>query len=283
MKLGIVMEGGASRTIFSCGVTDVFIEADLYPDYFVGVSAGIAYGVSYLSKQKGRNAYITKKYMHDKRYMGMRYLIDPTRRCYYNLDFAFGKIPNRLVPFDYEALANFPGKIEAVVTNIETGDAEYMDIPRFETDWKTTIASCALPLLFQPIKIGDGYYIDGGVADSIPYKRAFEEGCDKVIVILTRERNYIKHDEGALRLLCRAYRKFPKVVERLINRADAYNRISDELAELEKQGKIFVIAPEDTFGVRRTERSWEKLGPLYKEGVRTAKQQMEEIYRYLES
>ncbi len=283
MKLGIVMEGGASRTIFSCGVTDVFLDENIMPDYLIGVSAGIAYGVSYVSGQRGRNAQFTREYMHDRRYMGIQHWLNPRKRCYYNLDFAFDKMANVLIPYDYDALANYPGQVVAVVTNIETGEPEYKELPAYERKWETTIASCSLPVLFPPVKLGDHYYMDGGIADSIPYKKAMEEGCDKIIVILTRERAYEMGEEKAAKLIHLACRKYPKVVERLKNRAEDYNRNCREMFELEKQGKLFVIAPRDTFGVGRTERRWEQLGRLYEEGVEVAREQMEALKMYLGS
>ena len=166
MKLGIVMEGGASRTIFSCGVTDCFLEEGLMPDYFVGVSAGIAYGVSYLSRQKGRNWQLTETYMPDKRYMGPKYLFDRNMKSFYNIPFVFGEIPNKLLPFDYEAFKAFNGEAEAVVTNIRSGQAEYLPVPRDDKDFSLIVASCSLPILFQPVKIGRHYYLDGGVSPS---------------------------------------------------------------------------------------------------------------------
>ena len=283
MKLGVVMEGGASRTIFSCGVTDVFMDENIYPDYLIGVSAGIAYGVSYASGQRGRNAEFTEKYMGDRRYMGIHHFLNPRKRCYYNLEFAFGEIPNKLVPYDYDALANYPGPVVAVVTNIHTGEPEYFELPKYERHWETTIASCALPVLFPPVKLGKNYYLDGGISDPIPYKKALAEGCDKVIVILTRERDYVKGEEKAMGIIKRACRKYPHIVERMNRRAEDYNRISKELLEEEKKGNIFVFAPRDTFGVGRTEGDWSKLGPLYQEGVDMAREQMGALRKYLES
>ena len=121
MKLGMVFEGGASRTTFSCGVMDAFLEEELMPDYFIGVSAGIAFGVSYLSKQKGRNLKILEEYMADKRYMGLKYLFDRKKKSYYNIGFVFDEVPNKLLPFDYETFAGYKGVVEACVTNIHTG------------------------------------------------------------------------------------------------------------------------------------------------------------------
>ncbi len=229
MKLGIVMEGGASRTAFSCGVTDCFLEENLLPDYFVGVSAGIAFGVSYLAGQKGRNRKIIEQYLPDKRYMGLKYLFDRKMKSFYNIPFVFGEVPNTLLPFDYEAFAAYPGEVEAVVTNIRTGQAEYLAVPRDDKEFGVIVASCALPVLFQPVLVGRNYYLDGGVADSVPYQRAFEKGCDKVIVILTRPRGYVKKTEKSVGAAARLYRRFPRLVKSLKNRADSYNRCMKEL------------------------------------------------------
>ena len=281
MKLGIPMEGGASRTVFSCGVTDALLEEDIMPDYFIGVSAGIAYGVSYLSKQKGRNLEIIQKYMHDKRYMGVRHLLK--ERNFYNIPFVFNEIPNKLEAFDYEAFEAFPGKVEACVTNIHTGKPEYVEVPRHDDKFSVLVASCALPVLFQPVKLGKHYYLDGGLSDSIPYRHAIQEGCDKNIVILTRKRGYVKKTGHAGKISMKLYRKYPKVVEDIRTRPDKYNACIQELMEREKAGEIFVIAPETTHGVKRTESSPKLLTKLYEEGYQQAKKQMEDLKQYLKS
>ncbi len=281
MKLGIVMEGGASRTVFSCGVTDCFLEEELMPDYFVGVSAGIAYGVSYLSRQKERNLKIIMEYMPDKRYMGVRYLLDRNMKSFYNIPFVFGDVPNRLLPFDYGAFAAYEGEVEAVVTNIRTGRPEYLPVLRDDRSFETIVASCALPVLFQPVRIGKRYYLDGGISDSVPYRRAWEKGCDKVIVILTRERDYVKKAEKAQLAVSALYHRYPKLVECLKRRAEVYNQSMKELYQAEREGRIFVLAPEDVFGTKRTESSPEKLRKLYEEGYAQAKKSMDAIRSYL--
>lgn len=279
MKLGITMEGGASRTVFSCGVTDAFLEEDIMPDYFIGVSAGIAYGVSYLSRQKGRNLTIIQKYMNDKRYMGMRHLFKG--RNFYNIPFVFEEIPNKLEAFDYEAFQAFPGKVEACVTNLHSGKAQYLEVPRQDDKFEVLVASCALPILFQPVKVGRHYYLDGGISDSVPYKHAMGEGCDKNIVILTRERGYVKKQERAGGISMKLYKKYPNIVEDLRTRPERYNACMKELSEREEAGEVFVIAPETTYGIGRTESNPDKLTKLYEEGYRQAKSQMADLKRYL--
>ena len=283
MKLGITMEGGASRTIFSCGVTDAFLEENIMPDYFIGVSAGIAYGVSYLSRQKGRNKEIAQKYMADKRYMGPRHLFNRKNRSFYNISFVFDEIPNQLVPFDYDEFERFPGKVVATVTNIHTGKAEYLEVPRRDNKFDLLVASCALPILFRPVKIGNHYYLDGGLSDSVPYKQAIKEGCDKNIVILTRERGYVKKPERGGDISRRLYKKYPKIAEDLKNRPEVYNKCMEELLQAEKRGEVFVIAPKTTMGVGRTESNPQKLTALYEEGYRQAMEQMADLKRYLQT
>lgn len=119
MKTGLVLEGGALRTIFSSGVCDAFLNEKLpMPDYTIGVSAGIAYGVSYLSRQKRRNLQLLMHYANDRRYMGWGNFFDPRNRSYFGLKFAYDTIPNELVPFDYDTFEAYPGQVEAVVTNL---------------------------------------------------------------------------------------------------------------------------------------------------------------------
>ena len=187
MKTGLVLEGGAFRTIFSSGACDGLLAGNIMPDYCVGVSAGIAYGVSYISKQSGRNLEILTRYANDKRYMGVNNLFRPgNHRCYFGLQFTYDTIPNELIPFDYDTFAAFPGEVEAVVTNMDTGKAEYLPVPKRDDHFELLQATCALPFLFPVYHINGKPYMDGGTADAIPYDRAVEKGCGRIVVILTR-------------------------------------------------------------------------------------------------
>lgn len=283
MKLGVTLEGGASRTIFSCGVTDALLEENIMPDYFIGVSAGIAYGVSYLSKQPGRNLKVAMEYMKDKRYMGFRYLFNKEKKTYYNIDFVFGEIPNELDPFDYKAFAEYPGKCVAVVTNIHTGEAEYIEVPRDDKSFEVLVASCSLPILFQPVKIKNHYYLDGGIADSIPYKQAIREGCDKNIVVLTREPGYVKKTDKSVKLAASLYKKYPYMAESMLTRAERYNASLAELLEKEEKGEVFIIRPESTYGMKRTERDPKALKKMYDQGYETMKREMDRLKEYLKA
>ena len=267
MKTGLVLEGGALRTIFSAGVCDAFLDGGLpMPDYTVGVSAGIAYGVSYLSRQSRRNLKLVTTYANDPRYMSMRNLLDRKNRSYFGLKFSYETIPNQLLPFDYDTFEAYPGTVEAVVTNVDTGKAEYLPVPRRDAPNLVLEATCAIPLMFPVIEVDGQPYLDGGCADPIPWKRAFEVGCDRVVVILTRERDYRKESDSSFRMVKNTFRKHPEFVETMRTRAERYNASREELFALEREGKVLVIAPEDTLGCSRTEKDLEVLRGLWQAG-----------------
>ncbi|MBP0973568.1 MAG: patatin family protein [Oscillospiraceae bacterium] len=283
MDLGLVLEGGAHRTIFSSGVTDALLDAGIMADYVIGSSAGITYGLSYVSGQKGRNREMLRRFVRSSSYMGMHHLLNPMNRSYYNLKYVFETIPNELLPYKYAALQRFQGKVIAAVTNLETGEAEYLDVSRTDRTWQVLRATCALPLMFRPIEIDGQLYADGGIADSIPFRKAIEDGCNKTIVVLTRERSYRKNEESLMHVAVNKYRKkYPAYAEQLETRHLRYNVCVSELEDLETAGEVYVIAPEDTLGVGRTEKCVDKLMALYAQGYALTMQQMPAIRAYLE-
>lgn len=279
--LGLTCEGGGSRTVYSCGVMDVLLKEKIIADYFIGVSAGIAFGVSYCSGQTGRNLTLASEYMNKPEYSGIRHMLNPKNRSLYNMDYVYYQVPGKELPFDFEAFKAYPGEVISVVTNVRTGRAEYLPCDRDDRHFTHLRASCALPLLFPEIEINGEKYLDGGIADSIPYKQAIEFGCDKNIVILTRPRDYVKTDEPAMKLAIRRYRKYPELVQAMRTRAERYNECVAELKELQSEGKVFVFTPKTTFNVGRTESDSVKLKKLYDHGYRHAQWAMDSLRKYL--
>ena len=202
-------------------------------------------------------------------------------RCYFGLQFTYDTIPNELIPFDYETFAAFPGEVEAVVTNMDTGKAEYLPVPKRDEHFELLQATCALPFLFPVYHINGKPYMDGGAADAIPYDHAVEKGCDRVVVILTRERSYIRKQESLQPLIDRFYRKYPKFCDTMRRRADDYNACRGRLFRLEREGKVLIIAPKCTKGFSRTERDVEKIKALYQDGYQQAVARQEEIRAFL--
>ena len=242
MKTGIVFEGGAFRTIFSCGVMDALVENDIMPDYMIGVSAGAAYGVSMASKQPRRNLDVLMKYRNDKRYLGLSNMIDKDNKSIYGLEFSYETIPNELNLFDYDAFKQYKGDFYCVVTNLLTGQPEYMKYTGDDRTNTVLKATCALPMLFPPIIINDVPYMDGGLSDSIPYLKAIEDGCDRIIVVLTRQSGYTKTTSRSTKAIAYSYRnQYPKLTETMLTRASRYNESLKGLDQYVKEGRIITI------------------------------------------
>ena len=264
--VGLVLEGGGMRGSYTLGILDVFLENRLFFPYVIGVSAGACNAASYVSRQTGRGERIAETYGMDRRYVSPLNLLG-REHSMFGMDFIFDEIPDVHDPFDYDAFEAYPGQVEAVVTNLLTGRPEYREVPRRDAHFRLLQATCAMPILFQPIRLDGGIpYLDGGCSDAIPWKRALEAGCDRVVVVLTRERSYRKEPEQLMPLFRRVYRKYPAFVEDLRTRAERYNESRKELFQLEQEGRILVIEPRDTRGFSRTERDREKLLAMWQEG-----------------
>ena len=278
MKVGLVLEGGAMRGMFTAGVLDVFLDEQIHIDGIVSVSAGALFGVNFPSKQKGRVLRYNKKYLNDKRYMGWHSLF--TTGNIVNKDFAFYQLPFELDVFDQEAFARSGIDFYTVLTNVESGEAEYVKIHDAFEQMETLRATSAMPFVSKMVEIDGKKYLDGGIADSIPLRFCQQLGYDKIIVILTRPLDYRKTPTNSL-IFNAFYRRYPKLVERLTNRYVDYNRAVEDVIRLNEQGEIFVIRPSVTLPSRRIEKDVAKVQAMYDLGVADAKMAMPMLKQYL--
>lgn len=278
MSTGLVLEGGGLRGIYTVGVLDVFMDNDIKVDGIIGVSAGALFGVNYPSGQRGRGLRYNLEYAKDPRYMSFRNLIKTGNIV--GKEFAYYDIPFRRDVFDEEAFEKSGIDFYAVVTNVENGKAEYIKIDNAFEQMEAFRATSSMPLVSKFVEIDGKKYLDGGCADSIPVKKCMEMGYDKVVVVLTRPLDYRKKKEnGWLNSL--AYRKYPEFVKTLNNRPDDYNKTVEEIIELEKQGKVFVIRPSKTIPIKRIEHDTEVIQRMYDLGLEDGKKQMEGLKKYL--
>lgn len=283
VKTGIVFEGGAFRTIFSCGVMDALVENDIMPDYMIGVSAGAAYGVSMASKQPRRNLDVLMKYRNDKRYLGLSNMIDKDNKSIYGLEFSYETIPNELNLFDYDAFKQYKGDFYCVVTNLLTGQPEYMKYTGDDRTNTVLKATCALPMLFPPIIINDVPYMDGGLSDSIPYLKAIEDGCDRIIVVLTRQSGYTKTTSRSTKAIAYSYRnQYPKLTETMLTRASRYNESLKGLDQYVKEGRIITIQPTTSKSFSRLEKDKNKILSMYNDGYNQCYELLDTIKEFYE-
>ncbi|WP_194190201.1 patatin-like phospholipase family protein [Clostridium chrysemydis] len=274
--VSLVLEGGTLRPIFSAGVMDALIDNNITFPYCIGVSAGITNGFSYFSNQKGRNLEILKKYRNDKRYLGFRNFLKC--KSIFGLDFVFDELPNKLSPYDFDALENYKGRVLVGVTNAKTGKTEYLDGKIRDDKNMALRATCAIPLFFPAIKINGNDYYDGGLLDPIPIKKAIEDGNDKHLIILTRPKSYRK-TLGKSNVLASKIvgRKYPKLKASFLNRHKMYNDTVKFCEELESLGKAIIIRPKEDEAIESFEKDITKLEKAYKDGYNACVNNLEKI------
>ena len=279
MKVGLVLEGGGMRALFTAGVLDALLDVkELDIDGIVGVSAGALFGANYVSGQKERAIRYNKKYARDKRYMGLHSWITTGNAV--NKEFAFYELPFKLDVFDQEKFKESKIDFYVVMTNVENGKSEYVLITDVFEQMEYLRATSALPFASKIIEINGKKYLDGGISDSIPIDYCESLGYDKIILVLTRPENSYKEDK--LNFLYKlVYRKYPNLVERLINMRKDYEVVLKKIKKLENENKIFVIRPPKVLKIGRLEKDENKIQEVYDIGLNTGKIEIDELLNYL--
>lgn len=276
MKTGLVLEGGGQRGIYTVGVLDCFADHGIAFDYCVGVSAGAANAVSYLSSQRGRNIRINTGYARDRRYLSLSNLI--RNKSLFGMDFIFDELPNHLEPFDYDAFFSCPTQMEAGVTNLETAQEEFFDKESMREHYSDVLrASASMPLFSPKVMIGGKAYYDGGTADPIPFQRALDRGCDRLVAVLTRDRDYVEQPTRGWLIYSKVFKAYQPMVHLLDTRHHIYNEERRRLFALEQAGQAIVIAPSRPLEISTFESRKAKLLKTWELGYIDASAQLEKI------
>ena len=278
MKVGLVLEGVAMRGMYTAGVLDVFLEKCISVDAVVGVSAGALFGVNYLSRQKGRVIRYNKRFNSDKNYMGLRPLLREGNIV--STKYAYEEVPRKLDPFDDESYKKSGIPFYAVVTDIETGEPEYIQVYSAFEQMDVLRASGSMPFVSKPVLYNNKMYLDGGISDSIPFQWLSSQGYDKLIVILTRDMEYRKKPMSSS-LIKLFYKKQPQLSEKLLKRHDVYNKSVELLKQWENEGKVFVIRPSKPIEIGRIETNPDKLQEVYDLGLKDATESLLELQKYI--
>lgn len=269
MKTGIVDVGGGYRGVYACGVLDFCLDQGIAFDIGIGVSAGSANLSSYCSGQRGRNRRFYTEYGLRKQYAGFGNWI--TKRSFINLDYVYGTLSNANGedPLDYEAVIRNPMMYYVVATEALTGKPRYFDKSDLkQDDYGIMKASSAIPFVCRPYEVGGTLYYDGALSDPVPVQRAFDLGCERVVLILTLPRDTVRTPAKDEKVAARIQKKYPLAAEGLRRRAETYNRGVERAKAYEAQGKLLIVAPEDTFGVQTLCRDAGAMNRLYESGYR---------------
>lgn len=278
-KSGLVLEGGGTRAIYTSGVLDAFMENDITFPYVIGVSAGTCNGASFLGKSLHRQHDITINYSGDKRYMSIKNMLRTGE--YLGSEWIFNDLSYDLSPLDQDTFDNSNSVFCCVVTNAKTGKAEYLYPDSLRPRGCPEIrASCSLPIATKGCEIGGELYFDGGLADSIPLERALDDGCQKAVVILTQHKGY--HKSPMNPKLKKAFKKYPKIGEAIVNRHIVYNRQLEFVKKMQEQGLAYVIQPSAPLDCPTLEKSKAKLESIYQLGYKKGIKVIDEVRAFTE-
>lgn len=278
-KTVFVLEGGAMRGLYSAGVLDEFMKNGISTDAIYGVSAGALFGINFKSRQIGRAIRYNLKYAHEKNYMGLYSLI--TTGDIMNKEFCFNKLVHELDRFDFDTFDNSPIDFYAVVTNMETGQAEHIKITDARNDLEALRASGSMPFVSNLVEYKGSKYLDGAVSDPIPLQKALDEGYEKIVVVLTRPEGYKKHKDYLPYDL--VYNKYPNFIKTAKKQYKDYNKTLELIKKLENEGRIIVLRPSKNLKVARVEKNLNKLNAIYQLGVDDSMENLDKVKKYLEN
>ena len=267
-QTALVLEGGGMRGVFTSGVLDWMIDHDITFPYLVGVSAGSSNALSFAAHQRGRGKYVFADLQVERHYLGLRNI--PRHHSIMDMDLLYRELPESIWPYDYAAYRANPMRVESVATDCLTGQAIYLEEKNDPARIIDIVkASSSLPFVC-PIAHVDGHpMLDGGIADSIPLERAFSQGYEHAIVVLTRHRGYRK-EEKPPHIPAFIYKRYPQLRKALLTRGKRYNEQLAWVERLEDEGRITVIRPDHPVEVARIETDLDKMNKLYQHGFEVA-------------
>ena len=279
-KVGLIVEGGGMRGIYGCGVLDAFMENSIRFPYGIGVSAGAANLASFVAEQEGRNYRFYTNYAFDERYMSFKNFV--TTGSFFGMDYIYSELTEIVDPIDFDKLLNNDMEYYVVAVDAITSKPVYFskeDVRKHKGD--IFKASSAVPAMCRPIEIDGKLYFDGGVSDSIPVKRALADGCDKIVAVLTRPRDYLKKPEMGKAIYSEILKDYPAIIRAMNVRHYIYNTTREYLFKLEEEGKAFIFCPEKSEGVNLISRNKEDLVTMYNVGKVSAEMQIEKLKEFM--
>ena len=283
-KIGLVVEGGGMKCAYNAGILDVFLDHQITFDYCIGVSGGAGNVASFVAGQRGRNIRFFTEHIHSPQYFGVKSLLKTGNL--FGLQYIYGDLTNTTGkdPLDFPAIMKNPAEYEVAATNAVTGEAEYFGKEDMkQDDYRPIMASSAIPAACRPVVINGVPYYDGGISDAIPVRRALEKGCDRIVVILSKQRDYVRKPQGMRFLYSTLCRKSPKNIEDIDRRHITYRENLQEVFDLEKKGKAFVFAPSEhvKVGTYSMDEKTERI--LYDLGVKDFAERQEELKDFLKN
>lgn len=280
--ISLILEGGGMRGAFTAGVLDEWLEQGLYFHSVYGVSAGACQACSYLARQKGRGLRLWLESLNDPRFCSLRSLV--STGDLFGADYNYRLLPLELDPVDEAAYLEGGAKLTVVVTDVNTGRPVYLPLKGMrEPDMPLIRATASMPLVSNMVPYAGGLYLDGGVSDSIPVRRAIADGHEKSVLVLTQAPGYRKQPNRAMPLVRLKYHRYPQLVEAMARRHLVYNETLDFIDREAAAGRLFVLRPDVTPEVGRIEKDPRRLKHLYEIGRAVARREYGRLMAFIDN
>ncbi|SKC38429.1 patatin-like phospholipase family protein [Maledivibacter halophilus] len=279
--VGLVLQGGGMRGVYTSGVLDFFMDKELYFPYIIAVSAGACNAIPYITKQRGFGKKICVDYIRKNKYISYKNLL--TKGSIIKMDFIFNKIPNTLEPLDFKKINDYKDRFIITATNCDNGNPVYIDIDKCDNIITAIKASSSVPFLTQAVEYQSMNLLDGGIADPIPIKKAIEDKNYKNVVVLTNENGYTQKPFKMKGLANRIYPNYKELVESISACHIKYHETIDYIKELEIEKKVFVIRPSKYLKLKTFDRNTRRMEDLYRLGYSDAKEKYNKLIKWMES
>ena len=281
----LILEGGAYRGMYTAGVIDVLMENGINFTTTIGISAGGLCGLNYQSGQVGRGAYMNLKYRHSPSYVGLKAMMKENGFVGFQ-EMLYGDASLE-IPLNEKRLMDPKRKMYAVITALDDGEPYYQDIGKsanFIEAMHFAQASGSVPIVSQPVRIRNRYYLDGGCADKIPIEWALNRFEDKKIVVVKtvdksfRKGNMSISEKKALEI---GFSRYPTFANRVIKGNQSYNRKLELLDKLEEEKRIYLFQPEEPVDFQMFEGDMQKLAALYWSARKQTEKELPALKEYL--
>ncbi|SFD44478.1 Predicted phospholipase, patatin/cPLA2 family [Lentibacillus persicus] len=281
-EASLMLEGGGMRCAFTVGVLDFFLDQKIEFPAVATASAGALIGSSYIARQRDRNTNLLAAITKSRGTISIRRLLQ--KKELFSMDLIFDKLSNQAFPLEFQAFSQSESKFIIGTTDINTGKPEFYDQFNRQMDLSTVIrASCSLPVLAPSIDYKGKQLIDGGVADPIPITPLIEQGFKRHVIVLTRNKDYVKQPTKLNWFYKHMFKDKPNLIKLLRDRHLRYNETMEKIRTMEARNEVFVIQPEKPLEASRIEKSQQKLEALYYQGYQVAQEKHQALLDFLQS
>jgi len=279
--VALVLQGGGTRGIFVAGVLDRLAKEEIEFQYVIGTSAGALGGSNYISGDIGRTQFLIVHCMKSVKFASAANLL--FTGTFFNFNYLMNTVPIKVSPMNFDRFNSNPAKFFVATTGVADGRAHYFEKSSCSQFLKAIAASSSLPFISKPVLVEGHYYLDGGPAAAIPFRKPIEDGLSKIVVVETRDPTYRKPEtkKSTIRRTNQFYRKHKELSQAIINANKTYNDDVEEINRLKDEGRAFVIQPQQPVTIGRAERNEKKLNALYQEGYDLMESMLPDLKRFL--